>query len=148
LSDLEQEVNQTGFLNTAGQIATEYWNTSTGALFSEVNELFGGTPDYFKKKEYKPLQAEKKEAYQDLTQNSDKEPTPEEVTEKAKEIFLKKKKEDYIQSKQNKLLQNTSEEDLEKLQLNLIKSHAIGIGEPEEKMYEQVEKKIKNYIRK
>jgi len=117
LSDLEQEVNQTGFLNTAGQIATEYWNTSTGALFSEVNELFGGTPDYFKKKEYKPLQAEKKEAYQDLTQNSDKEPTPEEVTEKAKEIFLKKKKEDYIQSKQNKLLQNTSEEDLEKLSL-------------------------------
>jgi N12 class adenine-specific DNA methylase len=102
---LQQEKEQSGFLNTVGKIAKNVWNV-TGTGLSAVNEALGGDKDYFVMDDYKPLQDEQKK-YIEKAKRENLPLTPEAIQKGAEDIF---RQEDKLQQLQKRLDANLPED--------------------------------------
>jgi N12 class adenine-specific DNA methylase len=95
---LQKEKEQSGFLNTIGEVAKNIWNV-TGTGLSAVNEALGGDKDYFTIDDYKPLQDQKKK-YIEKAKKENLPLTPEAIQKGAEDIF---RQEDKLQQLQKNI---------------------------------------------
>ncbi len=112
-AEFEQEynakVNNEGFVNKAKTAVKNWWNNVI-----DVEPALQVSTDH--------LVEEKKQAKDELKKELDgKEPTPEQLQKRTKEIFVAKKKGDYQQSLSDSYLESLSDEDRQLVEVKLAK---------------------------